>query len=167
MEVYVCGRIYRIIRTHIVDKGRRRERSLTSQLFDANLEAVTTTKLIMRDEKQRALKNLERRKTLRSNGGNDGDGSHAKQSRNKQGRGVKRDRSLTTQLTHKSFAKEEVWKSHLAERRRSSLIRLQERIRENQQGEKKGLKLTTKKMSTRRLSSLFKLSPQRIHLISL
>lgn len=105
-------------------------------MFDANLEAVTTTKLIMRDEKQRALRKLERRKTLRSNGGNDGDGPHAKQSRNKRGRGVKRDRSLTTQLTHKSFAEKEVWESHLTERRRSSLIRLQERIREKQQGKK-------------------------------
>jgi hypothetical protein len=90
----------------------------------------------MHDEKQKALRKLEFRKKLRNNEGNDGDGPPAKISRNKRGRGVKRDRSLATQLTHKSFAEKEVWKSHFTERRRSSLIRLQERIREKQQGKK-------------------------------
>ena len=118
--------------------SRSRERSLTSQLFDANLEAVTTTKLIMRDEKRRASRRLERRKTLQSNRRNDGDGPNTKTATTKRGSRVKRERSLTTQLSFKSFAAEKVLKSRLTERRRLSLDRLQERIREKQQGKKGG-----------------------------
>ena len=116
--------------------SRSRERSLTSQLFDANLEAVTTTKLIIRDEKQRASRRLERRKTLQRHGGNDGDDRNAKQETTKRETRVNRERSITTQLSFKTFAAEKVLKSRLTERRRSSLIRLQGRIREKQQGKK-------------------------------
>ena len=42
--------------------SRSRERGLTSQLFDANLEATTTTKLIMRDEKRKGIKEARAKK---------------------------------------------------------------------------------------------------------
>ena len=82
--------------------SRSRERSLTSQLFDANLEAVTTTKLIIRDEKQKASRRLERRKTLQRHGGNDGDDRNAKQETTKRETRVNRERSITTQLSFKT-----------------------------------------------------------------
>ena len=60
----------------------------------------------------------------------------ADQVTSKKGKSVKRERSLTTKLTRKSFAAERMFESNLTVRRRSSLNRLRERIREKQQGKK-------------------------------
>ena len=89
---------------------RSRQRSVTSQLFDANLEAVATRKLNVADEKRRASIRLERRKTLRRNTSKEAHGINVDQVKSKS---VKRERSLTAKLTRKSFAAERMFESIL------------------------------------------------------
>ena len=120
-----------------------RQRSLTSQLFDDSLEASTESGIIMNDEKMKASRRLERRKTLRSEGNNN------KQPATISTKKIKRERSLTTKLTHKNIAAEVALDSRLSERRRSSQIRLAERIKELKKGKSNVEKVNDNKDNTK------------------
>ena len=82
----------------------------------------------MKDKKRKASRRLERRKTLRS------EGNDKKQSATIVTKKMKRERSLTTKLAHKNIAAEVALNSRLSERRRSSQLRLAERIKDLKNG---------------------------------
>ena len=86
---------------------------------------------MMNEEKMKASRRLERRKVLRS------DGNDKKQPATISTKKIKRERSLATRLMHKSTAAEVVLNSRLSKQRRSSQIRLAERIKELKKGESK------------------------------
>ena len=62
---------------------------------------------------------------------------------------MKRERSLTTKLTHKNIAAEVALKSRLTERRRSSQIRLAERIKDLKKDESNVEKVNDNKDDTK------------------
>ena len=148
MFAFLCGKLIRKVRkrriagkpteivpspSHTINKNNNisRRRSLTSTMFDKDLEASTIHKVMFNDEKRKALSRLERRKLLRKQGntGNmEQNNSESEMIRKTNMKERKRRNSITSTMHIKHRAQEEILKNQINERRRSSKNRLLKRL---------------------------------------